>query len=190
MRNRAGIFIVALLLLVTAANSARWLMVDNRQRSDAILVLAGETERRPALGLELLHQNYGHHVIFDVPAEAKIYQWTQVDLAQKYVQGLPEASSISICPIEGLSTKEEAGEDGRCLDAIGGRKVLLVTSDFHTRRALSIYRARLPNYEFSVAAAHDPREFGEKWWQHREWAKTNFYEWLRLAWWELIDRWR
>ena len=36
----------------------------------------------------------------------------------------------------------------------------------------------------------DPREFGVRWWRHREWAKTNFYEWLRLAWWELIDRWR
>ena len=32
--------------------------------------------------------------------------------------------------------------------------------------------------------------FGIQWWQHREWAKTNLYEWLRLAWWGLIDRWR
>ena len=44
--------------------------------------------------------------------------------------------------------------------------------------------------DFSVAAAHDPREFGVNWWQHREWAKTNFNEWMKLVWWEAVDRWR
>ena len=65
-----------------------------------------------------------------------------------------------------------------------------VTSDFHTRRALSIFTSEVPSHTYSVAAAYDPREFGVQWWRRREWAKTNFYEWMRLGWWELIDRWR
>jgi uncharacterized SAM-binding protein YcdF (DUF218 family) len=68
--------------------------------------------------------------------------------------------------------------------------VLIVTSEFHTRRALSIFRHELRGKSFSTAAARDDREFGTRWWQHRQWAKTCLYEWLRLVWWNLVDRWR
>jgi hypothetical protein len=55
-------------------------------------------------------------------------------------------------------------------------KVLLVTSDFHTRRTLSTFKRLCPQYEFSVAAALDEREFGTAWWERRQWAKVNFDE--------------
>ncbi len=175
--------------LFLAAGSARWLVVNEPHPSDVIVVLAGETDLRPARGLELLDQGYGRRLVLDVPASARIYQWSQVDLAQKYAQGLPEAGAVTICPVQGLSTKAEAVEAGRCLAGLGRQKVLLVTSDFHTRRALSVFRTEVSQYEYSVAAAYDPREFGPQWWRHREWAKKNLDEWLRLAWWELVDRW-
>jgi uncharacterized SAM-binding protein YcdF (DUF218 family) len=66
---------------------------------------------------------------------------------------------------------------------------LLVTSDYHTRRALSTFNRVLPR-DYSIAAVFDAREFGVQWWRHREWAKMNFDEWLKLIWWELVDRWR
>ena len=181
----AGLFVLA-----SAAGSGRFLVVDLPRKSDVIVVLAGETYRRPARAFELLNSGYAPRLILDVTADSRIYQWTQPELAEKYIQGLPASKSITICAIHGLSTKEEASEAARCLETIGGRRVLLVTSDFHTRRALSIFSGEVPNYDYSVAAAYDTREFGMEWWRNREWAKTNFYEWLRLAWWELIDRWR
>jgi len=181
--------LVALFALVFAGQSGGFLVVDLPRRSDVILVLAGETNRRPARAFELLDSGYASHLILDVPADAKIYQWTEPELAERYVQGVPESKAITVCPIHGLSTKEEAFEAGHCLEGLGARRILLVTSDFHTRRALKIFSRELPSYDYSVAAAYDPREFGIKWWRHREWAKTNLYEWMRLAWWELVDRW-
>jgi uncharacterized SAM-binding protein YcdF (DUF218 family) len=67
--------------------------------------------------------------------------------------------------------------------------VLLVTSDFHTRRALSIFQKEDPDWTFSVAAAYDDTQFGANWWTHRQWAKTNVDEWLRMFWWQAVDRW-
>ncbi len=189
-KARVAYTLAALFLLATVADSGRFLVVDEPRKSDVIVVLAGETERRPARGLELLNQGYAPRLVLDVPAGSKIYQWMQTELAEKYVEGLPQAKSITICPIYGLSTREEAREAGRCLESVGGRSVLLVTSEYHTRRALSIFSREAPNHDYSVAAAFDPREFGIAWWRHREWAKTNFYECVRLAWWELVDRWR
>ncbi|MBV9572419.1 MAG: YdcF family protein [Acidobacteriales bacterium] len=190
MRKTALSLAVMGTVLAVFAASARFLVVDRPQKADVILVLAGETDRRPARGLELLDRGYAPTMVLDVPGDAKIFQWSETDLAQKYVATLPEAASVTICPIYGLSTKAEAKEASRCLDAVGAHKILLVTSDFHTRRALGIFRHDFPGRSYTVAAAYDPSEFGMAWWRRREWAKTDFYEWLRLLWWEAVDRWK
>ena len=188
-RSKLVLIVGALFVVALGATSGRFLVVNQPRKSDVIVVVAGETDRRPARGLELLEQGYASRLILDVPAEARIYQWNQLEIARKYVDGLPEASSITLCPIYGQSTRDEAQDVGRCLQGLSARRVLLVTSDYHTRRALSIFKRELPA-DYSVAAAFDDREFGLQWWQHREWAKVNFEEWSKLIWWELVDRWR
>ena len=164
-------------------------MIDDPQPADTIVVLAGETDRRPARALELLGQGRARRMLLDVPAAAKIYNLTQVQLAEKYIQSLPQAESIRVCPIEGLSTRDESHDVARCLSSDGSTRILIVTSDFHTRRALSIFRHELHGKNFSVAAAYNDTQFGTHWWMHREWAKTCLDEWLRLVWWNAVDRW-
>ncbi len=188
-------WIVALVLLAglsvwLAAKSGGFLVVDSPRRSDVILVLAGETDRRPQRALQLQAQGYGRRVVLDVPTNSKIYEFTEVQLAEKYVQDLPQAALVGICPIDGLSTKDESKDVEKCLAREGGKSVLIVTSDFHTRRALSVFRREIPGYEYTVAAARDQEQFGVRWWTHRQWAKTFVDEWLRLMWWEMIDQWR
>ena len=179
------------LFAALVAGTGRFLVVDEPEKSDAILVLAGETYNRPMLALDLLERGYAPRIVMDVPAAERIYQWTAPELAQRWVQGLPQANSISICPIHGLSTRDESHEAENCMARAGGvHKVLIVTSDFHTRRARSVFQHEIPGLEFNIAAAHNPAEFGVLWWRQREWAKTNLYEWMRLIWWELVDRWR
>lgn len=180
----------AALLIALLANGGRMLVVDAPEPSDVILVLAGETDRRPAKGLQLLDQGYGRIVIIDVPAAAMIYHFSQVELAQKYVEGLPRAAAVRICPIVGLSTRDEAHDVEKCLAGVEGRRILIVTSEYHTRRALSIFRHEVQGKSFSMAAARDEREYGTAWWRRREWAKTFLAEWERLLWWSAVDRWR
>ena len=166
------------------------LVIDSPQPSDVIVVLAGETDKRPLRAFQLLDQGYAHRIVLDVPAGGKEFGFSELDLAQKYVQGFPEAASVDICPIEGLSTRDESHDTAKCLQSESGNRVLLVTSDFHTRRALSAFRHELKGKSFSIASARDDREFGEKWWMHRQWAKTCAYEWIRWTWWNAVDRWR
>jgi uncharacterized SAM-binding protein YcdF (DUF218 family) len=97
---------------------------------------------------------------------------------------------LSICPIDGLSTKAESKDADKCLEGEGGKSVLIVTSDFHTRRALSVFRREIPGRAYSVAAARDAQQFGVRWWTHRQWAKTLVDEWQRLIWWKTVDQWR
>jgi DUF218 domain-containing protein len=184
-------FLILLLALAwLIANSGKLLVVDDPQRADAMLVLAGETDRRPARALQLLNESYAPRILLDVPADALVYGTTYAQLAQNWANAQPQSKAISICPIHGLSTKAEALEAAQCLHHEGARSVLIVTSDHHTRRALSEFQKEAPDFTFHVAAAYDPAQFGVRWWQHRQWAKTNVDEWLRLVWWECVDRWR
>src|ERR1700737_2968866 len=87
-------------LLAFAAGSGRFPVLDLPRKADVIVVLAGETDRRPQRAFELLDRGYAPRLILDVPADSRIYQWTQPELAEKYVQGLPESKSITICAIQ------------------------------------------------------------------------------------------
>jgi hypothetical protein len=172
------------------ARAGSHLVVDEPHRSDVILVLAGETEGRPRRALELMAQGYGRRVILDVPNHAKVFGFTLTDLAGKYVEDLPQPAAVSVCPIDGLSTRDESKDAEKCLLREGAESVLIVTSDFHTRRALGIFQQEVPQYKYSVAAARNEGQFGANWWTHRQWAKTFLDEWLRLIWWKLVDEWR
>lgn len=176
-------------LLVFAGAAARLLVVDTPQPSDLIVVLAGETDRRPALGFELLDKGYARRMLIDVPASARVYDSTMIQIAEGYIRRRPDSWQVGICPIWGLSTRDEALDVEKCLSQEKASSVLIVTSDYHTRRALSIFRREIRGRKFSVAAARDATEFGSRWWTHREWAKTCMYEWMRLIWWSAIDRW-
>jgi uncharacterized SAM-binding protein YcdF (DUF218 family) len=184
------LFVLLLLGVLLASQAARFLVVDNPEKSDAIVVLAGETSARPAHALELLRQGMAARVVFDAEAGEQIYDQQLTAIAQKYVNTLPDANAISVCAIEGRSTAAETFDVARCMQGLGAHRVLIVTSEFHTRRALTIFSHRLPQYQWSVAAAHHPAQFGFAWWTNREWAKVVFDEWSKLIWWEVVDRWR
>jgi hypothetical protein len=185
----AGLGLIAI-VVVFAANAGRFLVIDAPEPSDVIVVLAGETDRRPARALQLMEQGYARRELLDVPATARIYEFAQIELAQKYIQDLPQGKSIGVCIIKGMSTRDESRDVGKCLANEDGSRVLIVTSEFHTRRALSIFRREVPGKAFSVAAARDSSQFGMKWWSQRQWAKTCVEEWLRFFWWKAVDQWR
>lgn len=186
---------IALIVLLSAAllfslTSGGFLVVNNPQRADVIVVLAGETYRRPNRGVELLSQGYAPRMLLDVPAGEMVYGQNAVDLAENYIRQLPQSQLVAVCSVFGLSTKTEAQDVARCLQSSGAHSVLVVTSDYHTRRALSIFRHELPQYTIYVASTGDLSQFNPSWWKVRQWSKTNFDEWIRLVWWEAVDRWR
>jgi hypothetical protein len=185
-----GLVILFAGLILLAVRAGSFLVVNAPHPSDVILVLAGETNRRPELALQLLARGYARRIVLDVPTNSTIYEFTQIQLAERYVKDLQQGAAIQVCPIDGLSTKDESRDAEKCLLQEQARSVVIVTSDFHTRRALSIFRREQPEYAYTAAAALDDQQFGVRWWRHRQWAKTFVNEWMRLIWWEAVDQWR
>lgn len=188
----AVVAVVLVLLLIFQPGS--FLVFNDPQKSDAIVVLAGDhNDVRYNHGMELLRAGYGQHLVLDV-GYGRIFGQSAMDLAANFVKESAgaDASRVSICAIDHDSTNEEAPQIGECLARLQPppHSVVVVTDEYHTRRALSILRKRVPQYEWSAGAAVDPGLFGTPWWKQREWAKTYLYEVEKLLWWELWERWR
>lgn len=190
--RKFALLAIAVAVIAFALTAGRMLVVRDLRHADAIVVLVGETDRRPARALELLHQGYAPRVLLDASPDAYVYHLTTAEIAQQYIHTLPPevARSVSVCQESGLSTRDEAREVRPCLNAVGARSVLVVTSEYHTRRALSVFRHTYPDRSIGVAGAVEPDQFGMPWWRHRQWAKVTLNEWARLIWWECVDRWR
>src|ERR1700674_2321621 len=122
------LFLVAIFALL-ASQAARFLVVDEPEKSDAIVVLAGETNVRPARALDLLRQGMAPHVFLDAETRDVIYNQRLVEIAQKYVNDLAEANRVSVCPITRYSTIAEADDGSRCLDPWAPIRCLLGPPD-------------------------------------------------------------
>jgi len=179
--------------IVFVLRSATFLIVNRPQSSDAIVVLAGDSgDQRYWRGIELLHSGYAHQMLVDARADQIIWGHTPADYADAFVKATDSdpPERIQVCAIRADSTAGEMADVAGCLQSLHPHSVLIVTSDYHTRRALSIAQHVMPQYQWSTAATWNSAEFGGHWWLHRTWAKTNLLEWQRLLWWELVDRWR
>jgi len=184
--------VIVIAAITFVIRCAAFLIINRPQPSDAIVVLAGDSgDQRYWRGIELLHSGYAHELLVDARADQIIWGHTPADYAAAFVKSTASdpPGRIQVCAIRADSTAGEIAYVARCLEPLHPHSVLMVTSDYHTRRALSIAQHTMPQYQWSAAAAWNSTEFGSHWWQHRTWAKTTVLEWQRLLWWELVDRW-
>jgi uncharacterized SAM-binding protein YcdF (DUF218 family) len=59
--------------------------------------------------------------------------------------------------------------------------VLLVTSNYHTRRAANLFRAAAPDLTFIPIAAPDQDFSPDSWWRSRQGQKTFLMEWEKTV---------
>jgi uncharacterized SAM-binding protein YcdF (DUF218 family) len=184
------LIVLGILATYLFRHAACFLVISAPEPADVIVIMAGgDDDLRYWNAVKLMHEGYAPRLVLDVYARGKTYGQSDVELAQQFLSRTTPGQS-ALCLAKENSTYDESRYLGRCLAGSGVRSVLVVTSDYHTRRALSILRARLPQYHFAMYAADDSFYFGRRWWTNREWAKTTLAEWQRYIWWQLVDRWR
>ncbi|MGA7460525.1 MAG: YdcF family protein [Candidatus Korobacteraceae bacterium] len=192
MRKRlafSAIFLIlAAVVLFLLSRAGSFLVVDNPQPSDAVVVLesAGDTPGYDRAVL-LKSQGYAKTILLDAGISHDLYGRSEAELAAEYLVRTGQTST-QICPTVNGTLFDEALDVKRCLDRIGARSAILMTSDFETRRTLDIFQKRLPQYRWFVAAGSTPYHYAEAYWKHRGWAKTVLQEWEDLLWWKLIEQ--
>ena len=95
-------------------------------------------------GLQALKTGLGRELVARCRRPRLVFGKTLAQIAQAYIQTLPPelAAHIHVCPITARSTVAESADAARCLAPLHPHRVLIVTSDYHTRRALSVFQRR------------------------------------------------
>lgn len=154
---------------------------DGPDKADMVVVLAGDGfGYRILKAAELVKQGYAPKVLVSGPPG--IYGHHECDLAIPFAvkQGYPEKWFIPL-PTNSLSTREEAQAVIPELRKRQVKKFLLVTSDFHTRRAGSIFRRYAGDLEFRVVASKDEFFHADSWWLDRQAGKVFVFEWAKTV---------
>src|SRR5206468_12843262 len=101
----------------------------------------GEQPRREE-ALRLLREGRAGQVVLSAPQVTYWGEWVP-GLMRRYLErlyGIEQARHAVLCPHNADSTLEEARALRPCLEERGWRTVIVITSNYHTRRARHIWR--------------------------------------------------
>ena len=193
---RALGWLLAILLVVTICLllwGGTLLIADDSLPShvDAAIALQGSMvaeKVRIAGAMDLLRQGVAGQVLLSVPKES---YWGQSmpPVARAYLErnyGHDLAASVDFCDTSAdvNSTEEEAQEAITCIREHHWHSIVVVTSNYHTRRARMLWRRVIkhdPDINVWVHGVTDP-QFQQPWWGHRQSAKIWVMEFAKLAW--------
>jgi uncharacterized SAM-binding protein YcdF (DUF218 family) len=155
-----------------------WIVDETPQVSDVIVILSDDNygADRAARAAQLFKSGMAPRVLASgrlLRPYAGIAELMEHDLK---ALGVP-ANAIVPVTHRATNTREEAIADSQAIAAHGWKKVLLVTSNYHTRRANYIFeRALPPGTELRVVSAPDSEYDPNNWWQTRNGLKRFLYE--------------
>ena len=162
---------------------------DSLQKSDAIIMLSADNfyADRATRSAEIYRQGLAPVVVASgqrLRPHAGIAELMEHDLIER---GVPKERILQFAH-DADSTREEAESLAKLAKEKKWNSVIVVTSNYHTRRAGYIFRRVLPkNISVKVAAARDGDFDPASWFEHRKGTKLFFRELggMAVALWEL-----
>jgi uncharacterized SAM-binding protein YcdF (DUF218 family) len=155
-----------------------WEVGDQPERADAIIVLGDDNFAgdRAAEAAGLFHEGMAPLVVASgrlLRSYAGIAELIARDLETR---GVPTSAIVQF-PQRAANTREEALALRDLAKNRGWGRVLVVTSNYHTRRARYIFRKVFPpQVTVLVVAARDSDYDPDRWWQTRQGRKLFFLE--------------
>lgn len=164
--------------------AGRFLVVaDEPAPADAIIVLGGDWKGRIQKGIELYRLGYAP-ILVVTGGLLVAPDRTQADyLAEVALQaGVPEEAIVREPRSE--STWQDATLTAEEAVRRGWRRVIVVTSDWHSRRAARAFRRVYGARGMEVLSVPSPewRFQLARWWQYPDGGEMVVLEWVRLVW--------
>jgi vancomycin permeability regulator SanA len=166
-----------------------WVVDEPPETSDAIVVLSDDNyyAERAARAAEVFKAGWAPRIVVagrQLRPYAGIAELMQHDLVDR---GVPAAAVVR-CVYRAENTREEAEAVNEFLRSHGWKRVIVVTSNYHTRRARYIWeRSVAAGTQLRMVAAHDSDYDPNSWWLTRTGLKTFAREVVGLveAMWEM-----
>jgi uncharacterized SAM-binding protein YcdF (DUF218 family) len=160
-RRSLGKILAGLLVLIVAVGAVAWifphqlLTVDSGPaKADAMVLIGGAWLERPKRAAELFKQKEAPKVLVSGKGECDF------DKRMLETNGVPAAAILLEC--QSRTTRENAEFSIPMLRAMGAKRVIIVTSWYHSRRALACFEHFAPDITF--------------------YSRPSYFAWLRGEW--------
>ena len=153
--------------------------------ADAVVVLNGDSRQGDRLvqAVELWRTGIAPQVVVSVTLAD--WQTPEDDPTWRHAVklGLSPSKSLHLIPTTG-STVDEAKSLLPALQHLGYRRVIIVTSNYHSRRAKSIFQKQWArnDLQFTLVAAPDRHFHPDSWWTRRMDSRNLYFEFNKILW--------
>ena len=163
---------------------------DPLVKADALVVLDGDPmDERLLHAVQLWRSGYAPKVILS----ARLAEWQTFEdypswCHARKLKMFPE-DALLVATHNADSTKEEAQYFLRFVRQQGFKKVIIVTSNYHTWRTKSVYEKewRDGDISFYISSAYSSQFHPDEWWKHRADSRTFFYEFSKIIWYTFAE---
>jgi len=155
-----------------------WVVDEPPETSDVIVVLSGDNydAERATRAASLFKSGMAPRVVATGRALRSYATTTDLMKRDLIEHGVPENAIVPFTH-KADDTRDEAAAVSEFVASHGWKKVLLVTSNYHTRRSQYIYEHTLPsNDQLLTVAAPDSDYDPNYWWRTRTGVKLFFHE--------------
>jgi uncharacterized SAM-binding protein YcdF (DUF218 family) len=174
-RHRFGlsllVIVVSTLMLTAYYFSQQLLTIDSGDvQADVMVVLGGNPEDRTERTAELFREGKAPKIVISGGDDTKAYE----QLLKK--KGVP--STVITVESNSDSTLENARVSIPLLHSLGAHRVIIVTSWYHSRRALACFKHFAPDITFYSCPSYGGYLHQD--WQYKEARRHLKYEYLKL----------
>ena len=180
------IAITIILISIIGANLGKFLVQsDKLEKADAIAVFSGDNGPRTEKGVELLKEGYADYLIL---SGGKVYDdVTMAELMKNHAIKLGVDESKILIDDESSTTNENADFTADIIEENNFKSVIVVTSDYHTRRSKLAMEKALEDTlidgekVFVSVTPSKEEKFTTKWWTSGNSVIMVISEYLKLA---------
>ena len=173
--------LILVVLIVIGANLGNFLIVeDELKKADAIVVFSGDNGPRTEEGVRLLKEGYGDYLLL---SGGKVYDdVTMAELMKDHAIKLGVDEDRILVEDKASSTYENAIFSKEIIEQHNFDSIILVTSEYHTRRTKLTMENALEDLDVKVMMSHSKEEeFNTKWWTSGESILITMSEYLKLV---------
>jgi len=156
---------------------------DEMKPADVIVVLAGEETERVEHGVKLFKEGWARKDKVILAGGPLVWKYTWASLMKEHAIFLGVPKDAILLEDRSRTTEEDAIFTKEIFNKYGYKSCILVTSPYHSRRALKIFRKVMADKIMVISAPAEKSWFSfDEWWKRRRDRSRVLDEYSKFIW--------